>query len=199
VSVNAYFGGSFDPPHLAHDGMLLALLADPWVARVHLVPTGLNPLKDAAATVPTKRRAWIQAWEASLRARAVVGLEKLSLDFSELESAQASYTVNTVRRLQGQHTGDWILALGSDLLPQLKAWREWQALLGSLHSVWVFRRGQAAVNLADPELSAAAEWRLMPQELPHVSSSQVRAALAVTDASRNVSALPLLPEIARLL
>ncbi len=202
MSRQAYFGGSFDPPHLAHDGMLRALLADPWVDGVHLVPTGINPLKQAAGETPAQRRAWMEAWMDSLRTRQVPGFAKLNVHFEELESTQPSFTVDTLERLKERHGGDWILALGSDLLPQLKSWREWARLLAGLHSVWVFRRGPEsliAASLPDEELKAAVEWRFMMVELPNVSSTQIRTALAEPNASRNVSQLPLLPEIARLL
>jgi nicotinate-nucleotide adenylyltransferase len=182
---HAYFGGSFDPPHVGHHEIVLRLLDDPWTDVVHLVPTGLNPLKAAPAD-ESRRRAWIDAWVAEL-ARVRPGANiKLRLETLEIERAgegRPNYTVDTMAELQGREPGVWTLVMGTDLLPQLPRWKEPERLFSLVEGLCVFPRGgerdaAAALALLPSALRGWGVVRWMAGEVPTVSSTELRSALS---------------------
>lgn len=197
--LQVYFGGTFDPPHQGHDDMLRALAADAWVERVHLVPTGENPLKPSPAWVGrTRRRAWIERWVASLPEpmRARVQLETLEID---RESEGPQYTVETLAKLRGS-SAPWVLAVGGDIVSELGRWKNVESLLSSLHSLWIFPRGERLDPVADmdPALRPLTNVRLMADRVTDVSSTALRAATAIADSSerrRALAELPLIPAL----
>jgi nicotinate (nicotinamide) nucleotide adenylyltransferase len=208
---HVYLGGSFFPPHVGHDDMLVALLAHPDTACVHLVPTFQNPLKQVSGPLEVSaefKRRMIEAWTASLRSRAVVGLSKLKVEWIEVESGRTSYTYDTLSELQrssGLTREDWVLCLGDDCLPDLEKWKQVEALLKSVAEVWVFRRGNSAgaafLPLIPENLRSMARWRLLVSEIRDVSSTEVRRLLESSDpdAKRELPARCLLPELWALL
>ena len=208
---HVYFGGSYFPPHVGHDEMLVALLKHPDTVAVHLVPTFLNPLKERAAhlesSVALKRR-MIEAWLESLRARAVEGLAKLRVEWLEVESGRTSYTFDTLlelQRLGAAPREDWVLCLGDDCLPDLLKWKKIEELLRNVGEVWVFRRGSSAgssfLSLIPQDLKNLVCWRLLVPEIRDVSSTEVRRLLEASspDAKRELQTRCLLPELWALL
>ncbi len=208
---HVYFGGSFFPPHIGHDEMLLALLAHPDTFVVHIVPTFQNPLKQIVgpleATASFKRR-MIEAWLDSLRARNVEGLSKLRVEWIEVDAGRASYTFDTLSKLQLETRVPrqrWALCLGDDCLQDLDRWKQVEDLLKNVGEVWVFRRGDSAGSAflhRIPEiLRALTRWRLLIPEIRDVSSTEVRRLLEsrMPDAKRELQARYLLPELWTLL
>jgi nicotinate-nucleotide adenylyltransferase len=206
-----YFGGSYFPPHVGHDEMLVALLAHPDTVCVHLVPTFQNPLKQVAgpleSTASLKRR-MIEAWLVSLRSRNVEGLSKLRVEWIEVDSGRPSYTFDTLSELQRESRvprEEWVLCLGDDCLPELDKWKHVETLLKNLGEVWVFRRGDSAgrafLPLVPEKLRGLIRWRLLVPEIRDVSSTEVRSLLEsrTPDAKRELQARCLLPELWTLL
>jgi nicotinate-nucleotide adenylyltransferase len=112
------FGGSFDPPHLAHRALALAALDQLGLDRVLWVPAGQPWQKNAAGVSPAQhRRAMVELM--------IEGEPRFALDASEIERGGPSYTIDTVR----QHAGeDLFLVIGQDQFARLDTWHEWQAL-----------------------------------------------------------------------
>lgn len=208
---HVYFGGSYLPPHVGHDEMLVALLKHPDVAFVHLVPTFQNPLKNSSVTLsPTRelKRKFVTAWVESLRARRVSGVEKLLVEWREVDAAQTSYTVDTLLALAkdlGSRREDWVLCLGDDCLPQLDRWKDIDRLLSSLQEVWVFRRasspGRDFLRELPDRLHKSTVWRLLLPQIQDVSSTEIRDILAKppTDARQDQLRTRVRPEILALL
>ena len=187
---HVYFGGTFDPPHLGHDKMLRVLLEDSWVAKVHLVPTASNPLKNSTGDAAplgslAHRKAWVEGWVVELQKQLPQSaFEKLNVEWLEFNGPKISYTIDTLSQLRSaeQRNGDtrpWVLCVGSDVLPLLHKWKQVRELLSTLHSVWVFSRGQTVEleKVLSKELLDLAEFRVMEPVIDPISSTQIRQSL----------------------
>jgi nicotinate-nucleotide adenylyltransferase len=210
TQLRVFFGGTFDPPHVAHHEMMKLLLRDSLVDFVHLVPARRNPLKlqTTGLGTPQERRQWIEVWIEVLRKEVPQDLfSKLKLECLEIDSTskEASYTIDTLQTLEQCYPKSaWVLAGGSDLLEGLSAWKNISELLPKLHSFWIFpRNGSSSTELTIPlPFRALCDFRWIDSNLPPVSSSQIRqqiALLASSNASQNLEAPDLLPEIRKII
>jgi nicotinate (nicotinamide) nucleotide adenylyltransferase len=205
--LNVYFGGSFFPPHLGHDQMLCHLLCHSDVSKVYLIPTFQNPLKEEDplwTPSPQRKRSLMNAWLESLQKRNVKGLDKLVLDWREVESQSVNYTVDTLALLESENPQSrWALCVGDDCLPDLMKWKNVRALLERLAEVWIFRRDlQSSLYFVDKipaSLRDLCVWRCLVPEILSVSSTQLREEFRRTDARHDVLSSWLLPEVAQLL
>ena len=214
---HVYFGGSFDPPHLGHHQLLLALLRDASVSKVHLVPTAINPFKEsgtpeALRAIYQQRRRWMDLWIASISHEGLSGdqSKKLSMEWLELERLErgltdAVYTVDTLEALQTQTQtapSDWVLCVGSDVAPQLGKWKHPERLLSMISELWIVTRKQtqpeslALLVQKIPELlwATACSVRILALDLPEVSSTELRVALE-SGATQQIQAMPLLASL----
>ncbi|MFM7533993.1 MAG: nicotinate-nucleotide adenylyltransferase [Rubrivivax sp.] len=180
------FGGTFDPPHLAH----LAL------ARVARDTLGLDELRWLPAGQPWQKAGRQLALGAHRVAmvRALIGAEAgFVVDARELERAGPSYTVDSVREVAREAEGaELFLVIGQDQYARFDTWREWPALLEAVTLAVAGREGAAP---EPPGALAHRPHRVRALPLPPmpVSSTAVREALA---RGRDISALAG-PEVAR--
>jgi nicotinate-nucleotide adenylyltransferase len=205
--MNIYFGGSFLPPHRGHDQMLQHLLKHPDAEKVFLVPTSQNPLKSADTLFEspnTVKKKFIEAWLSALQKKNVEGLEKLVVDWRELESGDTAYTINTLSELRSEHPHThWALCVGDDCLKDLDRWKDIETILMQLEEFWIFVRTDEAAFLENqtilsqvPEsLRALSTWRVMIPQILAVSSTEIRSLLAQGDAKREALSSLLIPEV----
>jgi nicotinate-nucleotide adenylyltransferase len=162
----AFFGGSFDPPHVGH-----------LLSAVYALALGF----DKVLVVPVyehafgKRMAPFDARVALCRAcfRGIDGVE-----VSELEALleRPSYTVRTLEHLAKAHP-DWELRtlVGSDVLAETHAWHEFDRVEKLAPLFVLARLGHDGPGLG-------------PAVLPEVSSSEVRSLLADRKRSADAAA-----------
>jgi nicotinate (nicotinamide) nucleotide adenylyltransferase len=186
LSLHVFFGGSFAPPHIGHHQLIGRLLSEPEIDLVHLVPTGLNPLKkDLEFFNDEERRQLIDAWVEVILDDNKESASRLRFETFELESNQVSFTVDSLRRLKEQYSASrWVLAIGADLLPQLVKWKSASDLLAGLEAVWVFQRAGYTLNPGQipEELRGLCSWRFFPESFEWVSSTELREAEQSPDA-----------------
>lgn len=159
----ALYGGSFNPPHVAH------LLAGAYVLATHdvdlwLLPCAHHPFgKDLA---PFEHRARMCALVAgALGPRA-------SVCAIEQELGGEGRTIDTVEALGRRFPGTrWRLVVGSDILHERHKWRRWEDLCVLAPPLLVGRGGVAPPPGFAP-----------PVTLPQVSSTGVRRRLAAGEA-----------------
>jgi len=140
--VDALFGGSFDPVHLAH--LVVAEAASEALdgATVRFLPAREQPFKRAAHGATPEQRA-------DMLALAAAGNPRLAVERIELTLPTPSYTVRTLRALaerdgRGGGGNRYTLLLGADAARDLAAWWEVEALPG-LADVVVFARPGTAL------------------------------------------------------
>ena len=178
--MDALFGGSFDPVHLAHlivaETAVEALGAD---ATVRFLPAREQPFKQAAHRATPEQRA-------EMLDLAVAGNPRFRVERIELGLPVPSYTVRTLRALREREPGNrFTLLLGADVANELAAWWEVEAL-PALADIIVFARPGATVT-RHPLIS-----RVIPVPVVELSATAVR-----ERAGRGQSIRYLVPEAVR--
>lgn len=184
--VIAIFGGTFDPVHVGH--LRVALEASEALnAPVRLMPAHVPPHRPAPVASAAQRVTMLRA--------ALAGQDRLQLDTRELDRADPSYTVDTLREMRAElgPAQPLALLLGADAFAGLPTWHRWRELFDLAHIAVLTRPGHDAT--LSPELrdeialrgaASAAELRASPfgkvLDLPvtplEISASAVRALLA---------------------
>ncbi|MFC3852419.1 nicotinate (nicotinamide) nucleotide adenylyltransferase [Salinispirillum marinum] len=129
--LNIWYGGTFDPPHLAHEAIIDAALAQCPVATVWLLPCFL-PVHKANPQVSSEHR--VGMLQAMVDAHPD-WRDRVRIDDRELQSGEGVYTVQTLRALRAEYGPDTPLAflLGGDSLCTLAQWQAWQELTALCH------------------------------------------------------------------
>lgn len=158
----ALFGGSFNPPHVAHQLAALYVLETAAVAELWFVPCFKHPFNKQLEGFED-RFAMCQLLAAPLGPRAQVSDVERTL-------GGESRTLKTVRRLQAdfpQH--QFQLVIGADLLDELDSWHGAAELRQTVPMLVVGRAGAHPLPPSDAGPSV---------EMPAVSSTEIRRALA---------------------
>ncbi|MEX0822139.1 MAG: nicotinate-nucleotide adenylyltransferase [Rhodothermales bacterium] len=117
------FGGSFNPPHVAH--LIVAEIVREQFTLDHIlwIPNYRSPLKDEAGLVDATDRL-------AMTRIATEANDAFSVSNIEVKRAGASYTIDTVRALQDQRPETiFHLMIGSDSLADIDRWHEPRRLL----------------------------------------------------------------------
>jgi len=130
------FGGTFDPPHIAHLRLAIEAREALQLTEVVFVPAGSPPLRDAPQASPAQRLAMVEC--------AIADMPGYSVDASEIMASGPSYTVATLARLRKQHgTRPLVLLMGADAFARLPAWQRWRELFTLAHLGVATRPGHA--------------------------------------------------------
>jgi nicotinate-nucleotide adenylyltransferase len=153
----AVFGGSFNPPHVAHVLACALLLSVEDIEQVIVVPTYKHPFAKALAPFEDRVR---------MCELAMTGMTRVTVSRVEEEIGGESRTLRTLEHLASTRP-DWSLrlAIGADILAEAPRWFGFAEITKLAPPIVVARAGISA-----PEAG--------PPLLPEVSSSQVRAAIA---------------------
>ena len=165
------FGGSFDPPHLAHRALGELALAHLGLDELRWLPAG-QPWQKAARTLAARGH------RVAMLRLLLAGEPRFVIDERELDRAGPTYTVDTVREFAHQHPGaELLLVIGQDQYGRFDTWREWPELLRRVTLAVAGRDGTAP---APPPALAAEPHRVVALPLPAmpVSSTAARAAAA---------------------
>jgi nicotinate-nucleotide adenylyltransferase len=164
------FGGTFDPPHVAHVALAHAALDALQLDQVRWIPAGQPWQKTRSVTPAAQREAMVRL--------AIEGVPRFVLDRSELERQGPSYTLDTVRAFAAaQPEAQWFLIIGADQYASLHTWRDWQSLLGLVTLAVANRPGPQAGFAADPEVLRFPH-RVVPLPMLDISATEIRARVA---------------------
>lgn len=113
-AITCIFGGSFNPPHLAHVLAAATVLCTHEVARLLVVPTFQHPFQKALAPYETRLE---------LCRLAFGWLPKVDISSVERDLGGESRTLRTLQHLKKQHP-EWTmrLVMGADLLVEAPKW-----------------------------------------------------------------------------
>jgi nicotinate-nucleotide adenylyltransferase len=161
----AILGGTFDPVHVGHLAIAEAARRTEQLDEVLFIPARRNPLKEEPPSVGAEARYEMVRLTLS-------GLPGMRASRVELDRADPSYTVDTVRELA--RDGDQIfLIVGADALGRFHEWRDPGELV-RLATILVARRpGSPDPNLA--ELFPPGRARVLVAPLVNLSSRELRA------------------------
>ena len=144
----AFFGGSFDPPHVGH------VLAASWVLATHDV--------DELLVTPAFEHAFgkgLAAFEHRRRMAelAFASLRRVSVSEIEARMGGSSYTVHTLEKLkEEQPDADVMLVVGTDLVDEIPRWHEAHRIPGLATLLVVGRGGylDGTEDIAMPAISS---------------------------------------------
>lgn len=161
----AVFGGSFDPPHVAHVLVAAWAHASAGVDRVLVVPAAAHAFGKTSA--PFRDRV-------AMCRLAFAGLDFVTIEPLEGDLAregQPLYTLEVLRELGRRHEGASLrLVIGADVLADTPRWHRWEEVSALAPPLVVGRGGHPL----PPEC---------PFAMPEISSTEVRARLARGDSA----------------
>jgi len=170
------FGGSFDPPHIAHVTLPMAVREAVGADLVAYVPAARAPHKlDKVQTEPAHRLAMLRL--------AIEGVEHAEIVTDELDRAadgRPSYTVDTLQALRdGLGPGTTMrLLIGADQVRIFDKWREPQRVIELAEPLVMVRPPDTRESLLAslPNDLARAEWfkRLVDVPAVDISSTDIR-------------------------
>lgn len=171
-----FFGGTFDPIHLGHLNLAIAMQEAHKLDAVLFCPTSQSPHKQAAAPIADKtaRRAMVAA--------AIAPLPQFTFLDLEIQNAGITYTVDSIRKLiemQSEGAKEYFLILGADAISLFHQWKEVEQLI-ALAAPLVGKRGEEPVFPKEFPKKVASAIRKGMTETPiiEISSSNIRDRLA---------------------
>lgn len=159
------FGGTFNPPHIAHlmaaEGVRDQLKLD----KILFVPAAIPPHKQRENVIPARHRL-------EMVRLAIRGNPFFELSDAELRRRGPSYTIDTVRELKRTYPhGDIFFIMGIDLLTDFDTWREPDKILAECTLV-VMNRPGFDLAVVDKDLLSRIELVNIPSV--DISSTNIR-------------------------
>lgn len=115
----ALYGGSFDPPHIAHEAIVKALREKEFIDEVVVMPTFLNPFKSQSFADASVRLAWLREIFSEYN--------DVIVSSFEVDAAKKMPTIESVQYLLKKYTKVY-LVIGADNLQSLSSWYKYEQL-----------------------------------------------------------------------
>ncbi|WP_457748802.1 nicotinate (nicotinamide) nucleotide adenylyltransferase [Sulfurimonas sp.] len=115
----ALYGGSFDPPHLAHEAIVKTLRELDFIDKVVVMPTFLNPFKEAFTAPAELRLKWLKDIFSSYK--------DVEISSYEVDLKRKVPTIETVKHLLKSYDKIYVL-IGADNLQSLPHWYKFNEL-----------------------------------------------------------------------
>ena len=165
------FGGTFDPPHVAHLILASEACAQLALDQVYWLLTPVSPFKQGKINTPFEARyAMVEA--------AIADNPQFELCRADIDRPPPTYAADSLELLSQQHPDvQWTYLMGGDSLRDLPAWHEPERLLCACNSIGVLRRPGIEIDLDDlfgklPALAEKLAWIDVP--LIDISASRIR-------------------------
>lgn len=131
----AFYGGSFDPPHLGHTAIADALLRQFRLDEFVFVPAFHAPHK--------KGRPPTSAYDRyAMLCLATQNVNRVSVSRIEIEMPQRPYSYETLSRIVDMlPKAEIYFVMGGDSWAEITTWREWQTVLSLSNHIVVTRPG----------------------------------------------------------
>lgn len=159
------FGGSFNPPHLAHLIVAETVRSSFDLDAIWWMPAYQPPHKAGTSLASADHRlAMTQA--------AVADNPTFDVSDLEIQRKGMSYTVDTVRTLQAEHPDDrFSLIIGSDSLQGFAGWHQPEEIIARVPLI-VYKRPDSATAEVDPRLAERVHFADAP--LLEISGTEIR-------------------------
>jgi nicotinate-nucleotide adenylyltransferase len=161
------FGGTFDPPHLAHLGASMLAMKRLKLDRVWWLVTPGNPLKNTKGLAPLGQR--------------IDAARKLThhprLDITGIEAAiNTRYTYDTILWLLTRCPRvRFVWIMGADNLRHFHRWQKWRAIASLVPIVVIDRLGPSLYARASPAGNALARFRIRECDAPSLPNRRAPA------------------------
>lgn len=170
------FGGSFDPVHQGHLGIAREAVRVAGLDELWFLPAAQPPHKPGRRLAPAEDRV-------AMLELALADEDGMRVRCDELERGGTSWTLDTVRTLEGEAQELWLL-IGSDNLAGLPGWRGVEEILERARPLVALRDASAARELEQAaariggDAGARLRGALMALEPLPGASTRIREALA---------------------
>ena len=189
----ALFGGTFDPIHLGHTTVAADAVEMIGAEKTIFVPAKRSPLKGFFPKAGDSDRLRMISLAIALN-------KNFQVTDYELQKPDPSYTLETVRKFQGEYGDDTIIywLIGADSIDELTLWYGITELIDECNLATMLRAGSKAPNFAKfediwgSERIKKLQRNVIETSLVEISSTEVRNRLAV---GRDVSDM-LHPDVA---
>lgn len=139
------FGGTFDPVHIGHVALVVALQEARDLDLVLIIPANRSPHKENAVPQEAKHRL-------NMLKKAFKDLEYCSVLPLEIKRAGPSYTIDTVLELKALNIVNdhdtLYLILGQDQMENFNSWKNVQELMKQTFSLVARRKDTPTKNLS---------------------------------------------------
>lgn len=164
-------GGTFDPIHIGHLQIALAVSQRLGLEEVMFIPAYIPPHKLGMNFAPAEDRY-------AMTELAIAPYPTFTLSDMELKRSGVSYTIETVRQLAKEHPDEQLyFIIGADSVAQLHTWHNIHELLELAVFVAAGRPGyEGVMEEAESHLGSIARRRIMllDTEEYDVSSTEIR-------------------------
>jgi nicotinate-nucleotide adenylyltransferase len=159
------FGGTFNPPHIAHLILAESLYESLDLGKIIFIPSSVPPHKKCDDLLDAKHRL-------GLTRLAVGNNDRFEVSDIEVQRGGTSYTIDTVRTLDKKYKNDTLyLVIGADNLKSFHLWKEYEALLKRCKLIAMRRPGSTIEQVRDDVLG---ETRVVDVPYLDVSSTEIR-------------------------
>lgn len=168
------FGGSFDPVHLGHVGLVKQVREICRLDKVIVMPAAVSPFK---TEISRKAASGEDRLEMCRLAFEEFPFAEIS-DY-EISQKEVSYTVNTLRHIREVYPNDEIFfIMGGDMLLSFEKWRNYEEILSICTLLAVSREESPEdVKILEKMASKLGKYgtaRIVPIETFPVSSTEIR-------------------------
>ncbi len=166
------FGGTFDPPHIAHLILASEALNQLELDLVLWVLTSDPPHKQGQSITPVEQR--LEMLQAAIAQNA-----QFELSCVDIDRPPPHYAVDSARLLREEYpTANLVYLMGGDSLHDLPTWHTPAAFVSACDALGVVRRPNAEIQLKDLErLIEGITRKVQFVEAPYldIAASQIRA------------------------
>ncbi len=170
MGITLFFGGTFNPPHVAHRKMLETVVALPDVGKVLVAPTNIPPHKEVPGMFATKEQ------RLEMCRLLCEGIPNAEVSDIEFRREGKSYSFYTLSELKEQY-GSIAMLIGGDMVTSFTTWFRFEDLL-KIALFYVVRRKGVDNEEFDKSVehlrSLGGDFRVVEVEFPEVSSTDVR-------------------------
>jgi len=160
------FGGSFNPPHIAHLVVAEVVRDQFGLDKVWWIPNSTPPHKPEEELVAVEHRV-------AMARRTIESNPTFRVCDIEVQREGVSYTVETLRVLQEEHTDtDFALIIGSDSLDHFAEWHRPDEIAERVPII-VYKRPGAIESVAEPRFANQVRYAAAP--VVEVSGTEIRA------------------------
>ena len=178
----ALFGGTFDPIHLGHTAVAADTAKMIGAEKIIFVPAKRSPLKGFFPKAGDSDRF-------KMISLAIAHNKNFQVSDYELKRPAPSYTLETVRKFQGDYGGEtsiyWLI--GADSINELQLWYGITELIDECNLSTMFRAGCKPPNFAKfadiwgPDRVEKLQQNVIKTSLIDISSTEIRNRLAAGD------------------
>lgn len=170
MGITLFFGGTFNPPHIAHRKMLEAVSGLQEIDRILVAPTNIPPHKEVPGMFASKDE---RLFMCKLLCD---GVDKAEISDIEFKRQGKSYSFYTLSELKKQY-GEIAMLIGGDMVTSFTTWHRFEELLRIAIFYVVRRKGidnEEFDRSVEHLKSLGGRIRVLEIDFPEVSSTEVR-------------------------